>query len=101
MAGSKSTLQTARESQAPLQSELGGAVPAPAAVASEALTMTILRQPAKAQLLLAKEILALGLRNISVAREAVALADGRGIADIVWAKVRQFLRKKIAIFTIE
>ena len=35
----------------------------------------------------ARDILELGLKNVSFAREAVALADGKSIADVSWAKV--------------
>ena len=39
------------------------------------------------QLIQARDILELGLRNVSYAREAVALSDGKSIADVSWAKV--------------
>ena len=39
----------------------------------------------------AKEILDLGLKNVSFARKAVALNDGKNIADITWVKVSCFI----------
>ncbi len=39
------------------------------------------------QLLQAREILELGLDNVSHARQCVALTDGKSIADIGWVKV--------------
>jgi hypothetical protein len=39
------------------------------------------------QLLQARDILDLGLKNVSYARQAVALSDGKSIADVSWAKV--------------
>ena len=41
----------------------------------------------RAQLLQAREILELGLANVSYARHDVALSDGKDIADVGWAKV--------------
>ena len=37
----------------------------------------------------ARDILELGLRNVSYARKAVALSDGKSIADVSWAKVNR------------
>lgn len=50
-------------------------------------TVSILKQGPKEQLLQAREILELGLKNVSQARQAVALTDGKSIADIGWVKV--------------
>ena len=36
----------------------------------------------------AREILELGLQNVSYALQVVALTDGKSIADIGWVKVR-------------
>ena len=41
------------------------------------------------QLIQARDILELGLRNVSYARKAVALSDGKSIADVSWAKVKR------------
>ena len=41
------------------------------------------------QLMQARDILELGLRNVSYARKAVALSDGKSIADVSWAKVNR------------
>ncbi|XP_064633928.1 cilia- and flagella-associated protein 54-like isoform X3 [Lineus longissimus] len=49
-------------------------------------TVSILKQGPKEQLLQAREILELGLKNVSQARQAVALTDGKSIADIGWVK---------------
>jgi hypothetical protein len=54
---------------------------------SASFTVSILRQGPKEQLLQAREILELGLKNVSQARQAVALTDGNSIADIGWVKV--------------
>ena len=35
----------------------------------------------------ARDILELGLKNVSFARKAVALNDGKNIADVTWVKV--------------
>ena len=43
------------------------------------------------QLIQARDILELGLRNVSYARKAVALSDGKSIADVSWAKVNRLL----------
>jgi hypothetical protein len=42
------------------------------------------------KLLQARDILELGLRNVAYARKASAQQDGKGIADVSWAKVCQF-----------
>ena len=42
---------------------------------------------ARNQLLLAREILELGLENVSFARQAVALNDIQTVADVSWVKV--------------
>ena len=39
------------------------------------------------QLTQARDILQLGLNNINYARQAVALTDGRSIADVGWSRV--------------
>ncbi|GFO44544.1 hypothetical protein PoB_007104900 [Plakobranchus ocellatus] len=41
---------------------------------------------ARAQLIQARDILELGLKNVSFARKAVALNDGKNIADVTWVK---------------
>ena len=45
------------------------------------------RQIARQQLAQAREILRLGLENVNYARTAVALNDGKSIADVSWIKV--------------
>ena len=52
------------------------------------LSSSLLNVNPRNQLLQAREILELGLQNVSFARQAVALTDGKSIADISWAKVR-------------
>lgn len=47
----------------------------------------IFQQSVREQLLQAREILELGLRNVSYARSVVALTDGKSIADVGWVKV--------------
>ncbi|XP_070557793.1 cilia- and flagella-associated protein 54-like [Ptychodera flava] len=47
---------------------------------------TILQQNAKDQLLLARDILDRALQGISDARQAIALTDGKSIADVGWVK---------------
>ena len=39
------------------------------------------------QLVQARDILELGLQNVSYARQTVALTDGKSIADVSWDKV--------------
>ena len=51
------------------------------------LSSSLLNVNPRNQLLQAREILELGLQNVSFARQAVALTDGKSIADISWAKV--------------
>lgn len=51
------------------------------------LSSSMLNINPRQQLLQARDILELGLKNVSYARQAVALSDGKSIADISWAKV--------------
>lgn len=53
------------------------------------LSSSMLNVNPRLQLLQAREILELGLKNVSYARQAVALSDGKSIADVSWAKVCQ------------
>lgn len=55
------------------------------------LSSSMLNVSPRLQLLQAREILELGLKNVSYARQAVALSDGKSIADVSWAKVHQKL----------
>lgn len=48
---------------------------------------SVLNQNVRDQLVQAREILELGLANVSYARQVVALTDGKSIADIQWVKV--------------
>lgn len=48
---------------------------------------SILDQSVKDLLITARNILELGLKNVSFARQVVALNDGKSIADITWSKV--------------
>nr|XP_034306398.1 cilia- and flagella-associated protein 54 isoform X5 [Crassostrea gigas] len=50
------------------------------------LSSSMLNVNPRLQLLQAREILELGLKNVSYARQAVALSDGKSIADVSWAK---------------
>ncbi|XP_052780184.1 cilia- and flagella-associated protein 54-like isoform X4 [Mya arenaria] len=50
------------------------------------LSSSLINVNPRNQLLQARDILELGLKNVSFAREAVALADGKSIADVSWAK---------------
>ncbi|KAL4227140.1 hypothetical protein ACF0H5_015113 [Mactra antiquata] len=50
------------------------------------LSSSLLNVNPRNQLLQARDILELGLKNVSFARQAVALADGKSIADVSWAK---------------
>ncbi|XP_023930113.1 cilia- and flagella-associated protein 54-like [Lingula anatina] len=52
----------------------------------QSVSAPILKAGARQQLLAAREILELGLSNVSFARQAVALTDGKSIADIGWVK---------------
>ena len=52
------------------------------------LSSSLLNINPRNQLIQARDILELGLQNVSFARQAVALTDGKSIADISWAKVR-------------
>ena len=60
-------------------------------------------------LMQAKEILELGLRNVSMARQAVVRTDGKSIADIGWVKVSFFsaqapdwiIRRECHTFTVQ
>ena len=54
------------------------------------LSSSLLNVNPRNQLLQARDILELGLKNVSFARQAVALADGKSIADVSWAKVCVF-----------
>jgi len=54
---------------------------------SQAGLSSILDQPIRDLLVTARNILELGLKNVSAARRVVALNDGRSIADISWSKV--------------
>ena len=51
------------------------------------LSSSLLNVNPRNQLLQARDILELGLQNVSFARQAVALSDGKSIADVSWAKV--------------
>ena len=51
------------------------------------LSSSLLNVNPRNQLLQARDILELGLQNVSFARQAVSLADGKSIADVSWAKV--------------
>lgn len=51
------------------------------------LSSSMLNVNPRNQLLQARDILELGLENVSYARQAVALNDGNSIADVGWAKV--------------
>ena len=51
------------------------------------VSQTFLQQSVREQLLQAREILELGLKNVSYARQVVALTDGKSIADVSWVKV--------------
>ncbi|XP_033102653.1 cilia- and flagella-associated protein 54-like isoform X3 [Anneissia japonica] len=55
-------------------------------VSTSLYTATILSQGEREQLLTAREILTRALQGMSLAREAVALTDGKSIADISWMK---------------
>ena len=55
--------------------------------ASLALWRRQREQAARDQLIQARDILELGLQNVSYARQVVALTDGKSIADISWVKV--------------
>ena len=48
---------------------------------------SVLDQPVRDLLVTARTILELGLKNVSSARQVVALNDGKSIADISWSKV--------------
>ena len=48
---------------------------------------SVLNQNIRDQLVQAREILELGLTNVSYGRQVVALTDGKDIADIQWCKV--------------
>ncbi|XP_056000170.1 cilia- and flagella-associated protein 54-like isoform X4 [Ostrea edulis] len=50
------------------------------------LSSSMLNINPRQQLLQARDILDLGLKNVSYARQAVALSDGKSIADVSWAK---------------
>ncbi|KAK3608116.1 hypothetical protein CHS0354_004771 [Potamilus streckersoni] len=50
------------------------------------LSSSLLNINPRNQLFQAREILELGLQNVSFARQAVSLSDGKSIADISWAK---------------
>jgi hypothetical protein len=54
------------------------------------LSMSMINMNPRNQLLQARDILELGLRNVAYARKASAQQDGKGIADVSWAKVCQF-----------
>ena len=58
------------------------------------LSSSLINVNPRNQLLQAREILELGLQNVSFARQAVALTDGKSIADISWAKVGLFEMQK-------
>lgn len=51
------------------------------------VNMSVLNQGEREKLIAARDILELGLQNMSSAREATALTDGKSIADIGWVKV--------------
>ncbi|XP_078309886.1 cilia- and flagella-associated protein 54-like isoform X5 [Crassostrea virginica] len=53
------------------------------------LSSSMLNINPRQQLLQARDILELGLKNVSYARQAVALSDGKSIADISWAKLEE------------
>lgn len=55
------------------------------------LSSSLLNVNPRNQLLQARDIIELGLKNVSFARQAVALADGKSIADVSWAKVKYHL----------
>ncbi|KAK3102398.1 hypothetical protein FSP39_011137 [Pinctada imbricata] len=53
------------------------------------LSSSMLNVNPKNQLLQARDILRLGLENVSYARQVVALNDGKSIADVSWAKIEE------------
>ncbi|XP_062618793.1 cilia- and flagella-associated protein 54-like [Saccostrea cucullata] len=53
------------------------------------LSSSMLNVNPRQQLLQARDILDLGLKNVSYARQAVALSDGKSIADVSWAKLEE------------
>ena len=62
------------------------------------LSSSMLNINPRQQLLQARDILELGLKNVSYARQAVALSDGKSIADISWAKVGAALTCRHILF---
>lgn len=66
----------------------GGADTAQAYISrNSTLVNSIMQLGSREQLLQARDILELGLNNVSFARQAVALTDGKSIADVGWVKV--------------
>ncbi|CAH1784493.1 unnamed protein product [Owenia fusiformis] len=53
---------------------------------SSVASISMLNQSVRDQLMQSRDILELGLQNISFAREVVATTDGKSIADISWVK---------------
>lgn len=58
---------------------------------------SVLDQPIRDLLVTARNILDLGLKNVSSARQVVALNDGKSIADISWSKVSQSYTNNITL----
>lgn len=58
---------------------------------SQTGTASLLDQSIRDLLITARNILELGLKNVSVARQIVAVNDGKSIADISWSKVHVYL----------
>ena len=61
---------------------------------------SVLDQPVRDLLVTARTILELGLKNVSSARQVVALNDGKSIADISWSKVGEDASKCGCYFNI-
>ena len=60
---------------------------------SQASTSSLLDQSVRDLLITARNILELGLKNVSSARQAVALNDGKSIADTSWCKVGRVCKR--------
>lgn len=75
------------EEDFPSQSELSQGASRAASSRHSIFSAAVLSQSVHEQLGQARDILELGLGNVSAARTAVALTDGKSIADVIWAKV--------------
>ncbi|XP_071960070.1 cilia- and flagella-associated protein 54-like [Antedon mediterranea] len=84
--GNNTAIPTSAASKSPTKSIVSEGPDVAIHVSTSLYTATILVQGAREQLVTARGILIRALQGMSLAREAVALTDGKSISDISWMK---------------